>query len=302
MASSLGRKTMKAKNRWGILALLACATAALWCSAGHGQTTGPAENVHFYFVQLTDTHLGEGNNLERTAAAVEAINALPMPIEFVAHTGDIFDEGVNNQKMVKQGMAVLRALKPPIHFLPGNHDLPRGGMHLAASVKAYRDRVGPLAHKIECHGVVMIFFYVEPLAGNFQVEGYDPLTWLETSLKEAQGKPVIIFIHTPPISDSFAQRAHPGWPGEYVVKWNDLLSRYPVKAVIAGHFHRNETHRQGKTTLFISAPIAGLFDQGSYRIYEYANGHLSYTTQYLERHWRSAASAPTTASAPATRP
>jgi Icc-related predicted phosphoesterase len=197
-------------------------------------------------------------------------------------------------------MGLFKRLHAPVHFVPGNHDIPRGGEDLTAEVKFFRQRVGPLSHTLECHGVLMIFFYVEPLAGNFQVAGYDPLAWLESTLKAAQGRPAIIFIHSPPVRDFFGGRSHAGWPHEYVMRWNDLLSRYNVKAVIAGHFHRNETHHIAGVPLFISAAIADTIGlPGSFRLYKYDNGRVTYTTHYLNGPRRPAAPAPASASAPA---
>jgi 3',5'-cyclic AMP phosphodiesterase CpdA len=286
---------MKSKRPWIVLGLIACTAVLIWSPWGHGQTSRPAkEDVHFYFVQITDTHLGESDNAERTAAAVKAVNSLPMHIEFVAHTGDIFIDPVEDAKAVEQGMSLFRALKPPVHFLPGNHDIPRGGKNLASSVKAYQDQVGPLSHKAECKGVVLLFFYDEPLRGGFTVKGYDPLGWLEESLKEAQGKPVIVFCHAPSSTDFYNNILHSGWPREVDERWRALLARYNVKAVIAGHFHRDELHWLGDVPLFVSTPVASLFNrQPSYRIYEYDNGRISYTTQYLfERGRLTATSAP----------
>jgi predicted MPP superfamily phosphohydrolase len=293
---------MNARSRYILLALLIGAAAILVChaSSSSGQTPPPAADVRFYFVQITDTHLGADRNWERTVAAVEAVNALPKPIEFVAHTGDIFDRFVHNASLVEAGMGLFKRLHAPVHFVPGNHDIPRGGEDLTAEVKFFRQRVGPLSHTLECHGVLMIFFYVEPLAGNFQVAGYDPLAWLESTLKAAQGRPAIIFIHSPPVRDFFGGRSHAGWPHEYVMRWNDLLSRYNVKAVIAGHFHRNETHHIAGVPLFISAAIADTIGlPGSFRLYKYDNGRVTYTTHYLNGPRRPAAPAPASASAPA---
>jgi len=56
----------------------------------------PAENLsnNFYFVHLTDTHVGTENNLELMRRIVEQINALPMPVQCVVHTGDIVNYGM----------------------------------------------------------------------------------------------------------------------------------------------------------------------------------------------------------------
>lgn len=51
----------------------------------------------FYFVQISDTHLGVNNNELRVQKTVSEINNLPMKIEFVAHTGDITEEKLENE-------------------------------------------------------------------------------------------------------------------------------------------------------------------------------------------------------------
>ncbi|MDD9302516.1 MAG: hypothetical protein HUK40_09305 [Desulfobacter sp.] len=65
-----------------ILALVFCFVLPAYLSAGHGQ---------FYFVQITDTHLGIKENGVRTKKVVAAINQLPMEIACVVHTGDVYD-------------------------------------------------------------------------------------------------------------------------------------------------------------------------------------------------------------------
>ncbi len=282
------------------------------CFLGCGQVAStPASQpatqpkVHFYFVQLTDTHLGANDHLERTAEAVREINALPMKVEFVAHTGDIFDQGPKDANLVRKGMAIFKRLKAPIHFVAGNHDVlnepwPWHASVLQSELKLFEDRVGPLAQKAEYHGVVMLFVCVELPARDIKLEGHDPLAWVEDQLKAAGGKPVIIFIHTPPVPD-WMDRNHPGWPKENESKWLDLINRYNVKAVIAGHFHRDEEHRLGHVPLFISAPISShriLHNEGSFRIYEYTDGKLTYRTQYLHEHPAATATAPATTTAP----
>jgi UDP-2,3-diacylglucosamine pyrophosphatase LpxH len=69
----------------------------------------------------------------------------------------------------------------------------------------------------------------------------------------------------------------------YWLKWVALINQYNVKAVITGHFHRDEFHWLDKVPLYVSVPVAEKFGrQAGFRIYEYKNGKLGYTTQYLE--------------------
>jgi UDP-2,3-diacylglucosamine pyrophosphatase LpxH len=62
-----------------------------------------------------------------------------------------------------------------------------------------------------------------------------------------------------------------------------LINSYNVKAVIAGHFHRDELHWLENVPLYVSSPVAGYWGrQATFRIYEYSNGKIGYRTQYIE--------------------
>src|SRR5512139_2758628 len=93
---------------------------AAWLAAGHA-VTAVADDV-LRFVQITDTHLGDRDHLERTRRLVVEINRLPVAVDFVVHTGDIFAGGTPEGEARERLAEAFRALKAPIHFLPGNHD------------------------------------------------------------------------------------------------------------------------------------------------------------------------------------
>lgn len=240
-----------------------------------------SKNVHFYFVQLTDTHFGDLDNIERTEKCVNSINQLPMQIECVVHTGDITMEKFEDKETISAGKSVLEKLNIPMHFLPGNHDiLPE---KLQPTTNAYRKQFGDLYSKAEYNGVIFLFVYTEPLVKNFKVDHIDTLKWLETSLKDAKGKPVIIFHHTPSVKDFYNNKFRDSWPSDMQAKWQKLISSYNVKAVMAGHYHRDEFHWLGDVPLYVCSPIAGYWGrQATYRIYEYNNGKIGYRTQYIE--------------------
>jgi hypothetical protein len=107
---------------------------------------------------------------------------------------------------------------------------------------------------------------------------------LEARLKQSDGKPVVIFHHGPSVDDFYKNRMHGGWKQAIREQWIALLNRYEVKAVIAGHFHRDEHHWLGDVPLYVSAPVSGFWGrQATYRVYEYKDGKLGYRTQYLPR-------------------
>jgi Icc-related predicted phosphoesterase len=238
-------------------------------------------DADFYFVQISDTHFDGGENSRRTEAAVNAINKLPMKIEFVALTGDIMADNVLNENIAKQASEILAKIKAPLSLLPGNHDiLPK---KLQQTLLLYKKYFGELSHKKEVEGVVMLFIYTEPIRKNFQVEAYDPWQVLENELASAKEKPIIIFHHAPTPEDFYNNALHESWPAEARERWDKLINSFNVKGVIAGHFHRDEYHWSGNVPTFVGESIAHYWGrQAAYRIYHYKNGRLGYSTQYIE--------------------
>jgi 3',5'-cyclic AMP phosphodiesterase CpdA len=212
---------------------------------------------------------------------VDQINRLPFPIQCVVHTGDIMADNIEDQGAVDSGRRIMQKLEVPIHYLPGNHDIdPR---NLDATHKAYQERFGGLITRAEYQGVVFLMIYTEPLRSGVAIDGYDPLAALETHLKNSQGKPVIVFHHAPCVGSFYNNMRYRGWKKEIRNQWVRLLNAYGVKAVIAGHFHRDEHHWLGQVPLYISSAMAPYWGrQPTFRIYEYGNGRIGYRTQYLE--------------------
>jgi len=239
----------------------------------------------FYFVQITDTHLGIPGNMPRTGKVVEAVNALPMEIVCVVHTGDIIDRRMQGAEgLFSDSLSVFRGLKPRIHFLPGNNDIRLGD---PASSRRDRDNYeryfGSLISRAEYRGVIFLFAYTDPLRQSVAMAGYDPIAALEKYLDATKGKPVILFHHGPSVENFYNNKFHGAWAEKVREKWVKLINQYNVKAVITGHFHRDEFHWLGKVPLYVSPPVAKKWGrQACFRIYEYKDGRISYTTQYLE--------------------
>jgi len=241
---------------------------------------GAEAQTHFYFVQITDTHFGERDYLDRTRKLVEQINRLPYEIACVVHTGDIFADNITDAGVREAGLGVLRSLRAPLHLLPGNHDILQKDLEKTAA--AYTRSVGPLLHTVEYHGVVFILAYTEPLALGFGLDGYEPLRELEAALVRSAGKPAILFHHRPAVDDYYEFASSPGWSGPARAALEKLLTAYDVKAVITGHFHRDELHWAGSRPVFAAPPVAGYWGrQAGFRLYEYRNGRLGYRTIYL---------------------
>jgi calcineurin-like phosphoesterase family protein len=220
-----------------------------------------------YFVQLTDTHFGQGDGFERGQTAVEAINALPAGISFVVITGDIMQDCITDSNQVNRVFQTLEKLKVPVHFVPGNHDLLKNTPEQTVAV--FTNRFGPLISSVEYGGVQFVFVCTEPLTGGVQIPGYDPLQELDALLTEC---PAVVFHHVPLTKNS-----------ETGKRWAALLNRHHVLAVIAGHFHHDELIWSGNIPVFVGPPLSGrLGRQAAFRIYEYRDGKIGYRTQYLD--------------------
>jgi Icc-related predicted phosphoesterase len=260
--------------------LAGCRTGSI---AGHAASADSA----FYFVQITDTHIGVAGHDQVVTQIVEMINALPMPLACVVHTGDLSSDQLDRPSFTSPGLAALRRIKAPLHFVPGNHDII--AKRPIETLAAWTNAVGPLCSAAEHNGVVFIFVFVEPLVRQIQVPDYDPLARLEQELKAAGNKPVLVFLHTPPMDDFYRNESHAGWSDQTRQKWMKLMKAANVKAVIAGHFHRDELQWIGDLPVYVAPPAARFYGrQPSFRIYEYSNGRLSYRTCYLQEAKRTA--------------
>jgi len=253
---------------------------AIWALAAFLSLEIVSADEGFHFVQISDTHFGRHDHEERRSRIVETINDLPMEIECVVHTGDIFSDNIGDKETVDESVAILERIEAPLHCLPGNHDILK--RRHAATARIYQDRFGEYIYSAEYEGVVFVFIYTEPLAAEFSVENYLPFDQLEKQLERSDGKPVLLFHHTPSVEDFYNNRMHSGWREDVRRRWIDLVNKYNVKAVVAGHFHRDELHWLGDVPLYVSSSIAGFWGrQASFRIYEYRDGKLGYRTQYL---------------------
>jgi predicted phosphodiesterase len=246
-----------------------------------------AESTNFSFVQLSDTHFGPARENRNSKEILKKINSLPVPVEFVAHTGDVFSDCVTNQSVVNIATSALFSLRAPLHVVAGNHDIRT--QYLERTTQAFTNLFGALSFRAEYRGVVCLFLYTEPLSRGFDMPGYDPLAWLEAQLKEADGKPVLIFHHMPTVADFHNNTMHKGWPQAARSRWEKLISNSNVKAVIAGHFHRGELHWSGEVPQYVGEAAAAFWGRTpAFRLYEYRDGRLGYRTIYLESSGESA--------------
>ena len=256
----------------------------------------PAAAEPFRFVQISDTHQGRALHQYRYRQAIRQINALPFDVDVVAHTGDIVSFGLKSHAVAGAASNLFAQIRWPKIICPGNHDLRFDRVNDAwtnrylRAVGVYRAFFGPLGQVRETEHAVYVAIDTEEIRqpGAPALPDFHPLEWLEETLSAVPPeKPVFVFTHVPDCDDYFRGEYTPGWSNEEGLRaWRAVLARHPnVKAVIAGHFHRNARveHPDGGPPTIVASCFANFWQrQGSYRVYSYEDGCLSYQDAYIE--------------------
>ena len=250
-------------DRRGFLECMAWAgTGVLWTVTGgvlssqaFGQKTmAPKGSLHF--VQISDTHMGfnkpantDVNGTLKTT--IEKINALPVPPDFLIHTGDL-----SHTSKAAEFDTLDEILKGAnanqTFFVPGEHDTS------ADDGKLYLERYGKSAtgrgwysfdHK-DVHFVGLS--NVAALEGLGRL-GPEQLAWIETDLKgQPASRPIVVFAHIPLWS------VYPdwGWGTEDSAQALGFLKRFGSVTVLNGHIHQVMQKVEGNVTFHTARSTA----------------------------------------------
>ncbi len=198
------------------------------------------------FIHISDTHLFADPNFtgdfvnfspyRGVKKIIEYINKLPMPIDFVLHTGDVMtDPKTAEDYLVAKD--VFAELKCPVHYMPGNHDDPAG-------MRRYLlDKMPNLtpqsSYQFEAKGTQVICLNSH-LAGEAAGRlGSQQLSWLDELISAPDDRPLVIALHhhTIPIGVD--------WLDDWILLDGEDLHQILRKAgsrlrgVFSGHIHQN---------------------------------------------------------------
>lgn len=281
-------------NKWNKLQGMLFIVVLLWpawgCVPADPQThramkggTPPVSQDSFYFVQITDSHWGARDGLALTRKAVDVINSLPVKIEFVAFTGDIFSDSISKDAVVSEGLAAMKGLKPPVYYVPGNHDVLKGDRE--ATQARFERHFGPLNKAVQIGGVLCVFVCSEWAEGQQGRPEDVERQWIEKLLRRGT-LPTLVFMHRPPLHDVVkGSDGVMSWEDEDDARWTSFFENHrEIKAVLAGHFHRDVMGWIGDVPVYVAPALARFWDrQPSFRLYRYRNGRVNYWTLYPER-------------------
>lgn len=257
-----------------------------------GCASAPVARLHdgpIHFVQITDTHFGKPIHNYRFRQSIDAVNTLPFDLSVVAHTGDFASDNLYNEATGIAVSNMLSRIEPPVICAPGNHDLSMKSenpdQRLRESLAVYLKYMGPLGQVHETDKAVFIAVCTEALRRDMNgLLDFEALQWLGEQLEKAGDKPVFVFTHVPEGPDFYGNALHDGWPEEAHRAWRRVLKKGNVKAVIAGHYHRDELQQNDDgIPTFVGNAVADFWGrQASFRIYTYENGRISFRTVYIE--------------------
>jgi 3',5'-cyclic AMP phosphodiesterase CpdA len=192
-------------------------------------------------IQITDIHLTARGDTrfgvsqyERLAAVIRQVNERHADAAFCVLTGDLTDKG--EPTSYDELRAELQHLKVPYRLIPGNHD--RRAALTAAFPELGRTPGGFVQYAEDTDAARLLFL---DSLDEGRIEGAlsgDRLGWLEAQLGEARGKPLLVFIHHPPLKTGIKMLDPLGLtnPGAFLA----VLKRHESQVhVFLGHVHRS---------------------------------------------------------------
>ena len=210
------------------------------------------------FVQISDSHMGfnKAANPDVAAtlqAAVQKINALTTPPEFILHTGDI--SHLSKPEEFDTVDQILKSAKPKdIFYVPGEHDV------LNDDGKQFLERYGRNSkgsgwYSFDKKGVPFIGLVnvMNLKAGGLGTLGSEQLEWLESDVKHLKSStPIVVFAHIPLWS------VYPewGWGTEDSAVALGYLKKFGSVTVLNGHIHQTLQKVEGTVTFHTAASTA----------------------------------------------
>jgi 3',5'-cyclic-AMP phosphodiesterase len=210
------------------------------------------------FAQISDSHMGfnKAANPDVVAtlnAAVEKINALATPPEFLLHTGDIShlskpEEFDTVDQILKNSVA------KDVFCVPGEHDVigDDGKQYFARYGKGFPEGGWYSFDKKGVHFVGLVNV-LNLKAGGLGSLGSEQLKWLEADLKpRASSTQVVVFAHIP----LWAVYPQWGWGTDDSAQALASLKRFGSVTVLNGHIHQTMQKVEGSITFHTAASTA----------------------------------------------
>ena len=210
------------------------------------------------FAQISDSHMGFNKPANPDVAgtlkaAVDKINALGTPPEFLLHTGDI--SHLARPEEFDNVEQILRSAKAKdVFYVPGEHDV------VGDDGKEYLERYGKRSkgagwYSFDKKGVhfVALSNVMNLKAGGLGSLGPEQLEWLEDDVTPLSAStPIVVFAHIP-LWSVYPQW---GWGTEDSAQALGYLKKFGSVTVLNGHIHQTMQKVEGNVTFHTAASTA----------------------------------------------
>lgn len=244
------------------------------------------------FAQGTDIHL-RSQAVPHYRKYIEHLNALPLPLQFVVHTGDLVVDALPRdvteaQELFRLYESETEAIRRPLRNLPGNHE------HVGAAVKGIADRsndygkgmyirrLGPSSYAFRYgpyHFLALDGTTLDPQAKNGYVDRPDDtsVAWATRYLATVgPDEPLIVLVHQPLANRDTDRQLLAALEGKRLL------------AVLCGHGHNRSVTTWGGAPMIMGGAVSyawhGLLpyppDPWGYVVYRLDDSRLEYT--YLD--------------------
>jgi Icc protein len=219
---------------------------------------GPKSSGELSFAQISDSHMGFNKPANTDVAgtlkaAVDRINGLATPPEFILHTGDISHLS-KSEEFDTVDQILKSASARNVFYVPGEHDV------LDDDGKQYLERYGKGAtgagwYSFDTKGVHFIGLVnvLNLKAGGLGTLGGEQLKWMEDDVRHLKhSTPIVVFAHIPLWSVYPAW----GWGTEDSAQALAYLKKFGSVTVLNGHIHQTMQKVEGNVTFHTAASTA----------------------------------------------
>jgi Icc protein len=219
---------------------------------------GPKAARELSFVQISDSHMGfnKAANPDVVAtlkAAVDKINGLSIPPEFMVHTGDISHLS-KPEEFDTVDQVLKSASAKDVFFVPGEHDVlgDDGKQYLERYAKGSRGAGWYSFDKKGVHFIGLVNV-LNLKAGGLGTLGREQLEWMASDVRHLKSStPIVVFAHIPLWS------VYPewGWGTDDSVQALSYLKKFGSVTVLNGHIHQTMQKVEGNVTFHTAASTA----------------------------------------------
>ena len=241
----------------------------------------------FTFVQLSDTHVGSGDDHKAFLKAVRVINDMAPQPEFVMITGDLTDSFTPAQ--IKLFKSINDKLRPRTYLVPGNHDVMFDitAKRVAWWEREFSDFKTP--YRVDHGPLALIGVDSQLWNARRRSRSADRIAdkqWrdMERLVSEARadGQRIFIFNHIPAMPTFYRTRIARSWKSDRMDDYLEMMKTHGVEAELSGHVHRDEMYLEGETLFLSAPPISEKYTRlASLRLFRVTARGLMYRQIYL---------------------